>query len=271
MLAEPWTDWDSQELAEISAGGISDNFQLEIAGDLNGNVIAVWRQLDKTVATGGKARIWASRYVIGAGWSTPDLLSDNDLNSNAFRFASDDNGNALIVWTYADESTQGTFARRYNANSGMWSDTEIVHSSNTNGAALTLDNTGTAVYVSVVTDKGNGNIYASSYIPGTGWSEPAALDDRGHHQKITMTSDGLGNTTVMWQRSSYSVADRKILLRNYIPGAGWGPAQTIISNNETADATHHSSIARNIYGDLFWVFGSTGLNGTFIYGQRLQP
>jgi hypothetical protein len=94
----PGTGWGTATLLETDNAG--DAHDPKIAVDGSGNAIAVWSQSDGT-----RSNIWANRFVPGAGWGTATLIEFDDSGS-AFRpdVVVDGSGNAIAVWTLADQT-----------------------------------------------------------------------------------------------------------------------------------------------------------------------
>jgi|GEM_PF-1858565 len=121
-------DWGTPELLETEEFTYAED--PHIAGDSNGNVIAVWQEdddLTDSPITGQPIyNLWANRYTVGAGWSGPELVetgSDND----AFNpeIAVDRLGNANAVWETNLGGGSLISASRFVPGVG-WSDAETV-------------------------------------------------------------------------------------------------------------------------------------------------
>jgi len=90
-----------------------------IAVDQNGNAMAVWSLNDSTWS---HTSVWASRYVVGTGWSSATNLS-GDVVQSAYGadVALDSIGNAIVVWYQASgtsNSVAGMYADRYTVGTG---------------------------------------------------------------------------------------------------------------------------------------------------------
>ena len=90
---------------QVESGADSTSFP-DLAVDSNGNAIAVWRQNSNSVSSA-----WASRFVSGTGWSTPELLETDDVNSAASISAViSKNGNAFAYWQQSDGAANSIWA-----------------------------------------------------------------------------------------------------------------------------------------------------------------
>jgi hypothetical protein len=94
----------------------------EVAVDMNGNALAVWRQPDLA-----RVSIWANRYVAGRGWGAGTLIeSDSSGDASAPELVLHAGGNALVVWPQIDRFNRThLWANRYSPVSG-WGQVTLV-------------------------------------------------------------------------------------------------------------------------------------------------
>lgn len=93
----------------------------DVAMDSNGNAIAVWVYTQKSGTS-----ILASTRPAGGSWSTPAMLTENNLRGKYGNVAFDKNGNALAIWSAATpEDTQVVQAAFLPVGSGRWIPTQI--------------------------------------------------------------------------------------------------------------------------------------------------
>jgi len=138
--------WGTPESLEADAGSA---FGPQIVLNAAGNGLAVWAQSDG----GGVMSIWANRYVLGAGWSGPELL-EMDVDSNAVdpQAALNDAGIAFVVWSQEDAapaSVTSIWANRFVPGDG-WEGARLVESEDFDYAfspQIGLDQAGDATVV----------------------------------------------------------------------------------------------------------------------------
>lgn len=154
-------------ISALAAGGA------RAAMDAEGNVIAVWGQLNDQ----GKQHYWASRYVVETGWGTPSQLEENigDPSSNEFpQIAMAPNGMAMVVWTQL--TTSGAYdiwARPFDPASG-WGTVERIDEGQYHAVdpSVGIDDAGNAIVAWQQTQDlaARTKIVARRYVRGTGWS-----------------------------------------------------------------------------------------------------
>jgi hypothetical protein len=214
-------EWEDAQLLELDDAGSAENPR--IASDAQGNAIAVWVQSDGT-----RANAWSHRYVAGTGWGSAELLETDDTAAAAdARIGIDAAGNAIAVWTQADE----LWARRYVAGTG-WESAVAVEADpemapynpqvgiGAGGAAIVVWEGWPLAGGTAVT------IMSNTYSPETGWgtATPAESDDLGSfgpHVGI----DAQGNAVAVWHQYAGKVSS--IWGNRYLAGAGWGTARAI--------------------------------------------
>ena len=96
--------------ADILDDGTSDSFEPQLAMDVAGNAIVVWRQATNTYYNS----MWANRYQFGNGWGAAELLELDDTSSiSSPEVAVDTNGNAFATWIQSDGSVDSTWVSRF--------------------------------------------------------------------------------------------------------------------------------------------------------------
>ena len=151
--------WGTAELIETDNAGNAT--YPEMAFDVSGNAIAVWRQNDGT-----RENTWANRYVAGSGWGTAELIeTDNAGVAVVPQVAFDGDGNAVAVWYQSDGTRENIWANRYAAGSG-WGTAELIETDNTGTAArpqVAIDVSGRAMAVWYQNDGTRNNIWANMF------------------------------------------------------------------------------------------------------------
>ena len=99
--------WGTAELIETDNAGNAT--YPEMAFDVSGNAIAVWRQNDGT-----RENTWANRYVAGSGWGTAELIeTDNAGTAARPQVAIDVSGRAMAVWYQNDGTRNNIWANMF--------------------------------------------------------------------------------------------------------------------------------------------------------------
>jgi hypothetical protein len=154
------TGWGVAELIEDdNTGGAEDP---QVAVDVLGNALAVWRQFDGT-----HTNIVANRYRAGTGWGTAVLIESNSEGDAAYpQIALDGSGNALAVWEQEDATPRNNiWANRYRAGTG-WSTAELIETDDAGNAyspQIAFDASGNALAVWQQDDDTRYSIWANRY------------------------------------------------------------------------------------------------------------
>ncbi|MFH1541317.1 MAG: hypothetical protein ABID79_05670 [Elusimicrobiota bacterium] len=99
--------WEGAALIETGEGS---TFDPQIAMNVNGNGIAVWKQYNFDRS---KYSICANRYVVGTGWGTAQLIENTDEDVAPPQIAMDNNGNGIAVWEQSNSSKHSIWANIY--------------------------------------------------------------------------------------------------------------------------------------------------------------
>ena len=196
----------------------------QIAMAPGGNATAVWRQSDGA----NTFDIYASRYVLGSGWETPTTLETSIFSAREPQVAMEVGGYATVVWEQSDGTFQRIYASRYAPGFG-WSVATLIDAGPglANQPQVAMDENGHAMAVWVQTQNGSSfSVYASRYVPGTGWGAAALLEnDLGFAFDPQVALDGLSNAIAVWRQVNGTV--QTIYANRFAPGFGWGVAEVI--------------------------------------------
>lgn len=153
------TGWASVELIETDNAGYANYPQLAV--DVNGNAIAVWRQYDGT-----RNNIWANRYVVDTGWGNAELIeNDNAGLADSPQVTIDANGNAIAVWHQSDGTRTNIYANRYVVGTG-WGSAYLIETNNAGAAStpyISVDTSGNAIAVWRQFDGSQYSTYANRF------------------------------------------------------------------------------------------------------------
>ena len=221
------------------ASGPSENSRNpDIAMDASGNAIAVWRQPGSGE---GVFNIWSSRYTVGSGWGSRELIGENGpANYLDPKIAIDASGNALAVWRH--DGGFGIGYNRYTAGSGWASPaTPTLIGGLDNGSLLPIQLAMSASGDAMVvwSQDGDSNpsversdIWSSRYTAANNtWGAPELVetDNTGRAGFPEIAIDASGNALAVWHQAFGTRTD--IFANRYINGTGWGTPVLLETDN----------------------------------------
>jgi hypothetical protein len=137
------TGWGNAALLENDNSGDADPGLVVM--DSNGNAMVAWHQFD-----GNNYNIWSRRYIAGTGWGAVALIATNTAGDTSIpSIAMNASGNAVAVWHQSDGTRTNIWANRFAVGTG-WGTASLIET----------DDTGDAIYPSVVMDA-SGNAVAT--------------------------------------------------------------------------------------------------------------
>jgi len=221
------TGWGTAEIVEFDTG---DVFSPHIAINPNGNGMAVWTQVD---SVGGG--IWASRFVSGIGWATPDILEWSQIAIPfGAQVAVDPSGNAMAVWYQPDSMRNNIWASRYVVGTG-WGISVLIENDagDADSPEVAMDAAGNAV--AVWQQWGTAvDIWANRYVVGTGWGTPELLETgAGVSAAPQVAVSPSGDATAVWYQNDG--IQESAWANRYVVGTGWETAE-LIETDDTGDA-----------------------------------
>jgi len=245
------TGWGTAELIETDDANGSDNPQ--IAVNAAGNAFAVWDQFESQ-----RHNIWASQYVVGAGWGTAELIETDDTgHAQRPQIAIDAAGNAVAVWDQNDGTRRNIMANRHMVGIG-WGAVLHVETDNAGDAAapqIAMDAAGNAVVVWPQSDGTRANIWANRYGVGAGWgtAELIESDDAGDAHYPQVAVDAAGNAVAVWRQ--YDGTHDSIWANRYVAGTSWGTAE-LLETDDAGDA-QRPQVALTSIGNAIAVWDQT--------------
>jgi len=256
--------WGTPELIETNA---NNAYSPQIAGDANGNAIAVWQQSDGT-----KVSIWANRYVAGSGWGTAELIETDDAGDASFpHIVFDGSGNAIAVWTQSDGTNVNTVTNRYTAGSG-WGSAGIIDSENlgfVDDTWIAASKNGDAIAMWRQYDGSHFNMWANRYDAANGnWDGAEKIEnmDAGHTYDARIAMDSSGNATAVFTYSD--IPYFRIYANRYVAGSGWTGTVPIDTGTEdcvlpwaTMDDNGNAQVIWQCSGTSIWANRYTAGSG----------
>jgi hypothetical protein len=170
--------WGAAALIETDNAGNAESVQ--VAGERDGQAVAVWQQSD-----GSTINIYANRYAPGAGWARrsdhPVVLEDVAAPSGDRR-----DGNAIAVWMQSsftqNSGNNHIWASRYTAQVG-WAGAVLIEAGPGDAGypQIAIDGSGNAIVAFWQHAGGRIDIVANRYVNGAGWGTAAC--HRGRRQR----------------------------------------------------------------------------------------
>ena len=239
----PTSGWGTAELIENDNAGIA--WGPGVAMDPSGNAIAVWQQSDGT-----RENIWSNRYTATSGWSSAELIENDDTGSATRpQVAINPSGNAVAVWQQSDGTRENIWSNRYTATSG-WSSAELVETDT--GDALfpqvAIDPSGYALAVWQHWGGQSFYIVAELYRPHVGWGSGALVENAGGSAFPEVAMDENGNAVAVWQQSDGTRTSIWSSRSRYKPSNVWDWDWVEIIENDNAGNAFTSSLAMDPSG-----------------------
>jgi hypothetical protein len=192
--------WGTAELIETDNAGDAEPPQ--VAVDVGGNAVAVWRQDDGT-----RENIWSNRYVAGSGWGTAELIETDNAGDAGYPHVAVGGGSAVAVWKQSDGTRDNIWSNRYVAGAG-WGTAELIETDNSGSSGrphVAIDGGGNAVAVWSQSDRTSYSIRSNRYVAGSGWDTPELITDyTGAAYQLQVAVDGSGNAVAVWAQSNGS-------------------------------------------------------------------
>lgn len=257
--------WGAAEKIETIDHGASN---AKVTVDDNGNVLAVWRQVD--VITNS---LWSNRYVHGSGWGTAELVEQSSTSIN-FSIAGpilDSTGAATVAWSEQNSTTtfDDIWANRYVPGTG-WGTPQRLSTEELDDAFFDSDSSTYLVVdandnVILIWEQSGAisnqeSVWSSTYQSTSGWSTAEkieAIDNSIAYSSQLYTNSG--NTFAAWIQEASNGQTASLWINRYIPGSGWGTEQQLDTGLEYAD---DHAISINTDGEItaVWEQYDGGLN-----------
>ncbi len=225
---------------QVSQNALADASAPFLGCDASGQAWVLWHQGN---GVANHFDIWGARFSSGA-WATPVRLSDGVKSAYNPRIAMNASGQALAVWTQAQDDgsvsngPQDTWSSTY-AVGGSWSAPQQINS--VDGAHATVYGVtaiatdalgrGVALWIQVdATGTGAFQCWAAAYQPGSGWAtaQQVSLSGGGDSYAPSVALDAQGTAMAVWQQQDgISAAD--IAASRFTFGGSWTSPQLISS------------------------------------------
>jgi len=181
----------------LSADGVTAANAV-LAGDAKQtSIIAAWEQADPSWTN-----VWVSRMVIGANWSAPVRISDNQSSVAAIRIALDPTGRGVAIWRQA-----GAIASSQFVPGTGWSAAAVISAvgaANIDPPQLVLDAAGNGIAAWTQDGSGAGlnEVWVARYLRNDGWQAAARVRvsdlEAGTSDVVSVGADDYGRAFVIW-------------------------------------------------------------------------
>lgn len=247
--------------------GRATRYDVRIAADPKGNVLAVWTRNGKS-----NTALWASYYGAASGrWSPPEVISAATGWAKAPELAFDGKGDAVVVWNV--DST--TLARRFTA--GAWEPLHTVADPGSDKFHLAVSRNGVATLMWEFECR----LQAARYEPGLNgrgaWGSAVDID---HHdgapcrKGTSVAMDDSGNAVVAWAQEVPGEARRGVYTSRFVAsgsGGTWSQAQYVGSKSGNL-AYNRTSLVVDAKGSAFVAWTEEGPNRrNHVYANRQAP
>ena len=242
-------------------GGTGNASDARIHVFANGAALAVWVQLN-----GATPRLWHNRFN-GIGWSTADLLDENNtsFNLDAPSLAGDASGNAVVVWAQGTATTSSTvYARRYSG--GTWGNADVLSGAGTDSAArarIAMNAAGETVGVWQESHADSLQTWVKRRVGAGAWSAPTRLDtalggsDSQGEPQVAL--DTAGNAMVVWSHTQSGANHRDLYGSHYSTASGsW--AAPVLLDSVTTGGVNSCALAMDASGNAIVVWDQDTTN-----------
>jgi len=206
--------------------------------------------------------VWSSRYGTDSGWTEPEILNEaTDTGASNPEVASDDQGNAFVVWKQGGALVW----RHYLADSGWTEPAEAAPQPAATDLHLSADASGRALVTWAQGDPTALEVWALLYEPPAGWGTAVQLGDgQTGAENIPHGALGPDGAMVAWRDRN-----NDIMVRAYDDEDGWGTAVQMLVEAEGANAHPRVGIDGSGNAMLLWRHGVTGAMDA--YANRYTP
>ncbi len=111
----PGDGWDTPVSVSTVADGVAELAWL--TADSTGNVVAIWREKQRT----GYQDIWANRYAVASGWGVAGEVENLNNGDAGMPIAGiDSSGDITLVWRHRHEGGDHLVSTRYRSTTDRW-------------------------------------------------------------------------------------------------------------------------------------------------------
>ncbi|WP_376692381.1 hypothetical protein [Wenzhouxiangella sp. EGI_FJ10409] len=194
-------------------------------------------------------RVYANRWD-GEAWLDAEMISGETGRALRVELDMNDAGEALVVWTVYEESTNRIYGTHWNG--ANWSQPGLV-SLSTAGTEpdVALDESGKGVAVFQQHD-GAFRVYANQW-SGTDWGIPEPIDATAdfNAQAPHVDMDGSGNAIAVWQQPDGDGSNMRAFA-NHLTNGNWNGAVRLSAGLEQSSSSVAISMNDTGHGLAIW-------------------
>lgn len=193
----------------------------DVVIDGTGVVTAAWSE---DIGSGCYA-VWSARNS-GAGWDLPVRIDNNTCSLGIVYLAANSSGVVIAAWQQTNGTVTSVSANRYVPVSG-WEGGVVIEQEATsvqNQMDVEIDDAGNAMVVFQAFDGTRYNVFASRFVPGTGWSTVPLETTMSNAQNAQIAVAPNGYAVIVWEQAD-AVPD--IVFATFMPGVGYSTAALV--------------------------------------------
>src|SRR2546426_3775103 len=173
------------------------------------------------------------------GWGAATRIESGTRDVSTPKLAVDPSGNAVAVWfQWNDNLTSGdVYANRFVPGSGWGTPTLIEDSPDTitSGPHVAVDFVGDAVAVWAQFHNSISTVYASRFVPGSGWGTATPIENSTAYAfNPVVAVDPDGNAVAIWTSYEEGHSYNDLWANRFVPGSGWGTPSLLENNTRSA-------------------------------------
>ncbi|MFC3151905.1 Ig-like domain-containing protein [Litoribrevibacter euphylliae] len=241
----------------------------------NGNAISIWSSEVGPL----ESAAYFKQYVNNQ-WQPTQQINSPGSKLNGGEFATNDRGDAFIVWREQDGTNYTLHGRHYNSTTEQWSAIEQIPGSSTNVDSrfeVTLSEDGIGYLAWSEENTANDyDLYVAKYQPGTGWQAEFSLEDNNNDDyapRIAINNDD--DIILMWRNiDADDPSNGDIHVRHFLSdGNGAGTWQTIIEFDVDASDNVTHSLTMNDEGHALvtWKEVADPQSNNSLYARYFDP
>lgn len=230
----PGTGWEPQETIDMCHDWRFNHYSVVM--DRSGAAVVAYSKKED-----GHWHALASRFEPGIGWSKPEFLEEHETRGAfAPSLAADKMGNTMAVWSQSDGNELSIWSNMYIAGAG-WTGAELVEQNNTGHASnpkVVMYGTGKAVAVWEQSDGRRQAVWASRFLPASGWGLASVgdTDSSGSAKASQVVVDPEGNAIVVW--APWDGETYSVWANQFGSASGWGVPEPIEANPGSRTSLH---------------------------------
>jgi len=218
--------------------------------------------------------------TLDSEWGAPEWLEQIGTGTSSQpQIVVDGQSNALAVWKYSEATGTSIWANHY-ARTDLWGEPELIDTGD-GGATdprVAADAAGNGF---AVWQEGAGGstprIWTNRYVVDEGWGTPEPLQNGmvTAARDPAIAADPEGNAIAIWLQKDIVTNDVLVWSNRYVPGAGWGAAESIDQPIEEMPGSLPSATSVGVDTDgnaiAIWTRPADIIGTSVIWSNRYTP